>query len=975
MSGPGPGPRHDPRDQQDHYYQHYASRSSDNTHSTSIRSSNGSDDGNNDGFRNGYSNRLSYAPQLTTIPARRPVGASTSAVVNPSQVSPSDLTYPLHSAPSVSSIHTGTLRRMGTISSGGVFTVSPESSIHEEGCQDDEVWARTPESNQGPASTTYGRAPAQASAAFADSVPVAAPLPLLTPAPAHTATAGNGTIPDVSARMPWQQQHTQRQQVLDSHQEAALANPQSASQAHPTTTGRPSPGSGPFMHYEDVTYLVPSAAVAAVETAAANGFGEEPKDEAQVELGIPHADSFPPVLSELNRPEARRSWDRQRRRWRKQRGVGAPNGDGDGGDHQQRLRPRRNRDRAEYGGEEGGGRGRTAFLHFCDGWLVEMLCCLLSVVCLGVLVAVLKTYDGRSLSDWPLGVSLNTLAAFLAAICQVALAVPLTEGLGQLKWNSFARGERPLEDFVTFENARRWPVFGSALLLWRRKGRILGMSAATALLTGFLLSPFIQGAITYPTRTLEAGNGAATIARSESYSHPRPYERLDLREKQAIQSAIYQAPNAEVPHLQPICSSGECRWQNFSSLAVCAAVADVSDRLDITGRTSARDVGVPLGDADNEAVHKASLPNGLFLVGGSATCNLNISWPEPSAGSDLGGTTDQGGFMPSRTSLAFSDRDGRVASAIADFFLIYTNQTAASSVSQEGEEGNEEAVFRAVEVLLHFCVNTYEVSTSRGVTTSRVVYTSNLAAENVVASGRVTPLDARDSSSSSPSQGPSSRRIFLRSSRPPSADAEEEGGAIVYSVEREDVALLNQYLLSVFSGVYSDRYGRAIGGQTATSEALGLAMFSQQRSPSFGDAEMRAVVGNLTANVATSLTNAIRAMSPASATGTVLATESYVHVQWAWLTFLAIQIALAVSFLFGIMVQTAVWDVKILKGSPEAALLAISADEKAHLESREGMFLGMGQGGETTRKMRNIPCRFRPGERGWGLELGRREDG
>lgn len=116
-------------------------------------------------------------------------------------------------------------------------------------------------------------------------------------------------------------------------------------------------------------------------------------------------------------------------------------------------------------------------------------------------------------------------------------------------------------------------------------------------------------------------------------------------------------------------------------------------------------------------------------------------------------------------------------------------------------------------------------------------------------------------------------------------------------------------------------------------------------------------------------------MSPASATGTVLATESYVHVQWAWLTFLAIQVALAVSVLIGIMIQTAVWDVKILKGSPEAALLAISADEKAYLETREDMFLGKGEGSETVRKMRNMTCRFRPGEQGWGLELGKREDG
>lgn len=53
--------------------------------------------------------------------------------------------------------------------------------------------------------------------------------------------------------------------------------------------------------------------------------------------------------------------------------------------------------------------------------------------------------------------------------------------------------------------------------------RALGMSAATALLTSFLLSPLTQGAITYPTRSFEAGSGTATAARSESYSHPAPY--------------------------------------------------------------------------------------------------------------------------------------------------------------------------------------------------------------------------------------------------------------------------------------------------------------------------------------------------------------------------------------------------------------------------------------------------------------------
>jgi hypothetical protein len=121
-------------------------------------------------------------------------------------------------------------------------------------------------------------------------------------------------------------------------------------------------------------------------------------------------------------------------------------------------------------------------------------------------------------------------------------------------------------------------------------------------------------------------------------------------------------------------------------------------------------------------------------------------------------------------------------------------------------------------------------------------------------------------------------------------------------------------------------------------------------------------------------------MSPASATGTVLTSESYVHIQWAWLTFLAIQVVLAVSFLIGIMVQTAVWNVKILKGSPTAALLAISADDKAYLEERESVFIDSschnGRDSETRQRLQSATCRFRPGERGWTLELGsKREEG
>jgi len=105
-------------------------------------------------------------------------------------------------------------------------------------------------------------------------------------------------------------------------------------------------------------------------------------------------------------------------------------------------------------------------------WLPEVVCCVVSIASLAALAALLRRYDGRGLRDWPLGVTLNTLVAFLAAIAQAALVVPVTEGLAQMKWNWFARQARPLADMQNFEDASRGP-YGSVKLLWTTKGRFV----------------------------------------------------------------------------------------------------------------------------------------------------------------------------------------------------------------------------------------------------------------------------------------------------------------------------------------------------------------------------------------------------------------------------------------------------------------------------------------------------------------------
>ncbi|KAL2130118.1 hypothetical protein VTI74DRAFT_6880 [Chaetomium olivicolor] len=777
---------------------------------------------------------LAYDCVNNPPPPWKPVAAITA---DPAQVSPPEVSY--HAQParaSVSTTQTRMPQRMGTISSGGKFTVSPASSIHED--DEGDAWRYgegiaggepSPSPPQGYRHTTPGQTQGernpgtQGQASLWQTRPREDEIPYLPPQhwrgsrdlqelvdararelesgkrPVRT-SSGPGpvsTSATLSAPAPVRTTGTDVTWLtLGSWQTAQQGVTPSQQNTSRAQNGARS-GPGPFMHYEDLDYFGPVSE-------------HEPKDESQVDEGVPRADTFPATLEGMNRPQARRSWDRQRKRRRKK------NENGNGG-------RRRGGGSNGIGGEKGGCR---AVWHYCKHWLPEILCCLFSIVCLAVIVAVLKTYEGRGLTDWPLTVSLNTLVAFLTAICQVALSVPLTEGFSQLKWNSFARGEKPLADFQTFEDAKRGPV-GSTVFLCKRKGRALGMIAATALITGFLLSPLTQGAITHPTRSFEAGSGTATVARSESYSHPTPYERLDAREKQAIQSGIHHPVDSEIPPLQPLCSSGDCQWRNFSSLAICAALADVSNRLTVSNQTRPRNFGISLGVANDEPARAAALPNGVFLVGSTSTCNLNISWPHTQARTTSGagdnGADGEESFLPAQTSLAFAGQDGRVLSAIANFFLVYTNQTG--ELAPDAQRG----VFHATEVLLHFCVNTYQVSTSGGVSTSKVVHSSTLVAQDEASN---TLVDARS---------PASRRVVLRSS----------SGGGVYSVKRDDVKLLNNYLLDGFSGVYSDRYGKAIGGETATSEALGTAMFRAATDSE----EMRTAVRNWTTNVATSMTN------------------------------------------------------------------------------------------------------------------------
>ncbi|KAK1757383.1 hypothetical protein QBC47DRAFT_296287 [Echria macrotheca] len=544
----------------------------------------------------------------------------------------------------------------------------------------------------------------------------------------------------------------------------------------------------PFMHYQDIDYL---------------DTDNEPKDEVEM-TGLSRNDTLPTIPEGFNR-KARRSWDRQRNRRRKKANPSAG-----------------------AGGVLDGGAGevvatrRGGFIGTLVAWAPEIFWLLLSILCFSAMIAVLRMYDGRGLPEWPLPISLNMLVAFMEAICRVSLVVPLTEGLAQLKWNWFARGQRPLADFETFDDVGRGPIANAKFIL-KGKGRFMGVSAAVALLTSFATSPLTQGTISYPTRSV-AGTGIATAPRSELYSHSFSSGELDTRERQSVQLGIYHPTNEQLPAVPPICSSGDCQWSDFNSLAVCAATADITDKLSVSNETVRSSVASGIGLVNGQELQisfrNATLPSGAFLLGGVSTYNLNISAPLPPV---VAGSQGSENFLPTTESLGFSKLDGRTTSGIANIFVVYTNQTLPRA-------GIEEHVFRAVEVLWHFCVNTYSATVTRGLSSTALVNSSTILSAASVA----------DSASDA---------VVLR--------ALHDDGE--YVVRRDDVRQLNTYMSELFAGTYSYAFRSQPAGRTPTSYAFGSAMFESKTSEGlnvvYTEEELRAVIANMSGNIATSLTN------------------------------------------------------------------------------------------------------------------------
>lgn len=87
-------------------------------------------------------------------------------------------------------------------------------------------------------------------------------------------------------------------------------------------------------------------------------------------------------------------------------------------------------------------------------WLWESLSIAVATLALTAIVITLVLRSDRPLPDWPSEITLNALIAVFTAIFKACLMVPITEGIGQLKWLWYQK-PRPLRHMEQWDLASR----------------------------------------------------------------------------------------------------------------------------------------------------------------------------------------------------------------------------------------------------------------------------------------------------------------------------------------------------------------------------------------------------------------------------------------------------------------------------------------------------------------------------------------
>jgi hypothetical protein len=143
-------------------------------------------------------------------------------------------------------------------------------------------------------------------------------------------------------------------------------------------------------------------------------------------------------------------------------------------------------------------------------------------------------------------------------------------------------------------------------------------------------------------------------------------DHMDQSTKLALVDGMWTTPNVTILPVSPICSTANCTFPVYNSLAVCLSVANVTDFLTVEVRPG----GVT-------TLTNMTLPNGIWFA-------PSIEGPALSSQTQTKrGTSRNTQYFTEVPNLinstsAFANLSGIQDSAILDFFVLYNKYVAVS---------------------------------------------------------------------------------------------------------------------------------------------------------------------------------------------------------------------------------------------------------------------------------------------------------
>ncbi|EMD96231.1 hypothetical protein COCC4DRAFT_46673 [Bipolaris maydis ATCC 48331] len=218
-------------------------------------------------------------------------------------------------------------------------------------------------------------------------------------------------------------------------------------------------------------------------------------------------------------------------------------------------------------------------LHIRD-WYWEFIAAVFSIACVIAVIIILRKYQGKSLSSWHFyhDITLNTLVALLSTLSRTALIVPVASCISQLKWIHLVSSPRPLHEYQILDEASRGP-WGSLTLIFTLHFKTkLATWGALITIVSLTMGPLSQQLLSYPSREHPERSGA-TFYRNQIYDTGAGYgltqastRTMDPKMQGAILNGLY---NLSAP-IQVQCQTGNCRWEDFTTLAVTSECKNVT---------------------------------------------------------------------------------------------------------------------------------------------------------------------------------------------------------------------------------------------------------------------------------------------------------------------------------------------------------------------------------------------------------------